>query len=207
MAKQIIELGSGVDKPSIDGSEVLPMQESAGGAGSTKRFAVSKLIAYFAQALSTTFASMAQGGKADTAVQSIVAGANISVDSTDPVNPIPSLKQSISTQEAIVPYRASISGAVSIDLNIVSSNNLHLTLTGNVTSFALINPLDGGVYNIRFKQDSVGGRTVTGLPTTFKYSGGTVPTFSTTANALDFMSLEYGATENNYMASFLPGMA
>lgn len=41
-----------------------------------------------ANALSSTFASAAQGAKADTAVQSIVAGTNVSVDNTDPQNPV-----------------------------------------------------------------------------------------------------------------------
>ena len=110
-------------------------------------------------------------------------------------------------QQAVTPYRANISGAVSIDLAATAkSNNLHLTLTGNVSSFALTNPVDGAVYNIRFIQDATGGRTIT-LPSVFKFPGGTAPVFSTTANAVDFLSAEYGATEATYMASFLKGMA
>lgn len=110
-------------------------------------------------------------------------------------------------QQAVTPYRANISGAVSIDLAATAkSNNLHLTLTGNVSSFALTNPVDGAVYNIRFIQDSTGSRTIT-LPSAFKFAGGTAPTFSTAANAVDFMSAEYGSTEGTYMASFLKGMA
>lgn len=38
--------------------------------------------------LSTSFATAAQGAKADAAVQSIVAGSNVTVDNTDPRNPI-----------------------------------------------------------------------------------------------------------------------
>lgn len=110
-------------------------------------------------------------------------------------------------QQAVTPYRANISGTVSIDLAATAkSNNLHLTLTGNVTSFALTNPVDGAVYNIRFIQDSTGSRTIT-LPSAFKFAGGTAPTFSTAANAVDFMSAEYGSTESTYMAAFQKGMA
>jgi len=110
-------------------------------------------------------------------------------------------------QQAVTPYRANISGTVSIDLAATAkSNNLHLTLTGNVTSFALTNPVDGAVYNIRFIQDSTGSRTIT-LPSAFKFAGGTAPTFSTAANAVDFMSAEYGSTEATYMAAFQKGMA
>lgn len=120
-----------------------------------------------------------------------LAGANVFVD-----------------QQAVTPYRANISGAVSIDLAATAkSNNLHLTLTGNVTSFALTNPVDGAVYNFRFIQDATGSRTFAGFPAAFKFSGGVAPSFSTAANAVDFMSAEYGATEGTYMCSFLPNMA
>lgn len=120
-----------------------------------------------------------------------------------------SLANIFTQQQAVTPYRANISGAVSIDLTATAkSNNLHLTLTGNVSSFALTNPVDGGVYNIRFIQDSTGGRT---MPTmtggVFKFSGGTAPTFSTAANAVDFMSMEYGSAEGTYMCAFSSGMA
>jgi hypothetical protein len=109
--------------------------------------------------------------------------------------------------QSVTPYRANISGAVSIDLSAAASNNLHLTLTGNVSSFALTNPTDGAVYNIRFIQDGTGSRTFAGFPSAFKFPGGTAPTFSTAAGAVDFVSCQYGGTEATYMASFLAGMA
>lgn len=97
--------------------------------------------------------------------------------------------------QGVTPYRANISGAVSIDLSATArSNNLHLTLTGNVSSFALTNPTDGAVYNIRFIQDGTGSRTFAGFPAAFKFAGGTAPTFSTAAGAVDFLSAEYGST-------------
>jgi hypothetical protein len=110
--------------------------------------------------------------------------------------------------QSVTPYRANISGAVSIDLSATAkSNNLHLTLTGNVSSFALTNPTDGAVYNIRFIQDGTGSRTFAGFPSAFKFAGGTAPTFSTAAGAVDFLSAEYGSTEATYMAAFSKGMA
>jgi hypothetical protein len=110
--------------------------------------------------------------------------------------------------QTVTPYRANITGAVSIDLaNTAKSNNLHLTLTGNVSSFALTNPTDGAVYNFRFIQDGTGSRTFAAFPSAFKFPFGTPPTFSTAANAVDFMSTEYGTTEGTYMCSFLTGMA
>ena len=109
--------------------------------------------------------------------------------------------------QAVTPYRANISGAVSIDLSATArSNNLHLTLTGNVSSFALTNPSDGATYNIRFIQDGTGSRTFAGFPAAFKFATGSVLTFTTTAGGYDFVSAEYGATEGNYAASFNKGM-
>ena len=110
-------------------------------------------------------------------------------------------------QQAVTPYRANIIGAVSIDLSAAGkSNNLHLTLTGNVTSFALTNPVDGAVYNIRLYHGA-SAYTFAGLSSAFKFAGGTAPTWSTTASAVDFLSAQYGSTENTYMASALTGMA
>lgn len=112
-------------------------------------------------------------------------------------------------QQAITPYRANITGAVSIDLkNTAKSNNLFLTLTGNVTSFALTNPADGATYNIKLIQGGSGGYTFSGFPSTFKFTGGVAPTFSTGATGThDFCSALYDLTLGQYDASFLPGMA
>lgn len=111
-------------------------------------------------------------------------------------------------QQSVTPYRANISGVVSIDLAATAKSNvLILTLTGNVTSFALTNPADGATYNIWLIQDATGGRTFSGFPAAFKFTMGTAPTWTTTANAIDFVSATYGATESKYMASQLPNMS
>lgn len=111
-------------------------------------------------------------------------------------------------QQAVTPYRANITGAVSIDLAATAkSNTLILTLTGNVTSFALTNPVDGANYEIWFLQDATGGHTMPALPSAMKFSGGTAPTWTTTPSALDLLCLSYGATEGIYMAAFSPNMS
>jgi hypothetical protein len=103
-----------------------------------------------------------------------------------------------SVDDYTTPYRANISGAVSIDLAAIVTRTLYLTLVGNVTSFALTNPTDGAVYNIRMIQDATGGRTFSGMPSTFKSHQGTRPTYSTGANQWDFHSAQWGATEGKY---------
>ena len=104
--------------------------------------------------------------------------------------------------QAVTPYRTTISGAVSIDLaGTAKSNNLHLTLIGNVTSFALLNPVDGAVYNVRLIQDGTGSRTFSGLPAAFKIIGPGTPAYPSAANAWGFFSAEWGSTEATYATS------
>lgn len=45
-------------------------------------------FSFDANSLSSTFATAAQGALADTAIQSVVAGSNVTVDNTDPRNPV-----------------------------------------------------------------------------------------------------------------------
>ena len=97
------------------------------------------------------------------------------------------------------PYRANISGAVSIDLAAIVTRTLHLTLVGNVTSFALTNPTDGALYGIRLIQDATGGRTFSGMPSACKSHNGLRPPYSTGANEVDYHGLHWGATEGTYM--------
>lgn len=112
-------------------------------------------------------------------------------------------------QQAVTPYRANISGAVSIDLAATAkSNKLILTLTGNVTSFALANAVDGASYSITFLQDATGGRTLPNpLGTAFKFSGGTQPTWTTTANARDKLVLDYDGTAGLFECAQLAAFA
>lgn len=106
-----------------------------------------------------------------------------------------------------IPYRADISGAVSIDLAAGASagaRNLELTLTGNVSSFALANPGDGRTYNFWLYQDATGGRTFAGFPAIFDFGNGTAPTLTTTANAYDFFSCIYSSVKAKFTAVHVP---
>jgi phage-related minor tail protein len=122
-------------------------------------------------------------------------------------NQLDQILSSIANAVTTTPYRASIAGAVSIDLSSITSTNLILKMTGNVTSFALTGPVDGAAYSIRFIQDATGGRTFAGFPAVFKFAGGVAPVFTTTANAVNFLTAQYGSTEGTYMARFSAGMA
>jgi len=65
--------------------------------------------------------------------------------------------------------------------------NTVVTLTGNITTQTLSNITAGKAGTITFIQDGTGNRT-TVWNTNFKFSGGTTPTLSTAAGAIDVLS-------------------
>jgi hypothetical protein len=94
--------------------------------------------------------------------------------------------------QSVSPF-ALTSGA-SIALDASQSNIFKLTLAINSTLTNPTNPTDGMVLNIRIKQDATGGRTLA-YGTAFKWPGGTVPSLSTAANAVDLISMQYDSTD------------
>jgi hypothetical protein len=86
--------------------------------------------------------------------------------------------------------------AYTIDLT--SGNVFELTLTGNCT-FTFSNPPasgDAGSFTLILKQDATGART-TVWPASVKWAGGTKPTLTVTANAIDilaFVTTDAGTT-------------
>jgi hypothetical protein len=64
-----------------------------------------------------------------------------------------------------------------------------VTLTGNITTQTLTNPTVGKAGSITFIQDGTGSRT-TVWDSKFKFAGGTAPTLSTTAAAVDILSYQ-----------------
>lgn len=83
---------------------------------------------------------------------------------------------------------AAATGAVTLDASL--SNNFQLTITGNLTLNAPSNPTKGMVINIELTEDGTGGWTIT-LNAVFKFPGGTIPTWVTTAGAKNFISAYY----------------
>ena len=87
--------------------------------------------------------------------------------------------------------------ADTIDWN--SGNKHKSTLTGNVTYTFTDTPGPSNLI-IRIVQDATGGRTVT-WPAAVEWEGGTAPTITVTANAIDIISFYYDGT--TYYGSFL----
>lgn len=85
---------------------------------------------------------------------------------------------------------ADITGVVTLTFTAVAAT-LWRRLTGNITiTLAAATP---GWYALVFKQDATGSRTLT-WTTTILWSGGTVPTWTTTANKTDVISLFFDGT-------------
>jgi len=80
-------------------------------------------------------------------------------------------------------------GVLTLDLE--NGNTFDVTLTENVTSLVLNNPPvspKAGSVTLILRQDATGGRTFAWLAA-IKWDGGTAPTISSAANAIDIYTL------------------
>jgi hypothetical protein len=92
------------------------------------------------------------------------------------------------TAKAAVAYAASLT----IDTN--ASNMVAVgTLTGNVTSMTLSNATEGQFISIRFKQDTVGNRTVA-LPSGSKVDG----SIASGASRTSYLNITWNATDGRW---------
>lgn len=86
-----------------------------------------------------------------------------------------------------------LTDAATIATDASLSNHFAVTLAGNRTLANPTNMRDGGIYNWRIRQDGTGSRTL-GYGNKFKWPGGTAPTLSTAANAIDRLTGQYIAS-------------
>lgn len=78
--------------------------------------------------------------------------------------------------------------SVTIDWSLGST--AYMTFDRATVAVTLSNPVNGQVYRFLVQQDGTGGRTLT-WSTTVKWRGGSAPTLSTGANAIDILTLVY----------------
>ena len=105
------------------------------------------------------------------------------------------------------PPDASTFSATAMTFNCARSNVFAVTLTANVTTApTLPNPKDGQTVNVFLTQDATGSRTMT-WPASFKWPGGTVPSLTTSANAVDMLVATYRAATGHWYATLLKGFA
>ena len=101
---------------------------------------------------------------------------------------------------------ATLTSGASIALDASLSSNFKLTLGVNAALSNPTNLTDGMVLNVRIKQDATGGRTLS-YGTMYKWPGGVAPVLSTAANAVDFLSCYYDATDGVLSCNLLKGFA
>lgn len=93
-------------------------------------------------------------------------------------------------QSFTVAQRGSITAltdGATITINLANANNFSVTLGGNRTFAAPTNQTAGQSGVIVITQDGTGGRTAA-FNSVFKFPGGTAPTLTTTANAVDVVA-------------------
>lgn len=106
----------------------------------------------------------------------------------------------VKTAEIALPKRAYTTPvAVAFNATLVidaEQSNMFVvgTLTGNVTSLTISNPVEGQFLSIRFKQDATGGRSVV-FPTGAKINGST---FGIGANGTFYLNITYNATDTRW---------
>lgn len=93
-----------------------------------------------------------------------------------------------SKNQSVTPFALTDGATVAVDASV--SNNFKVVLGGNRTLANPTNLTEGMVLNFAIDQDATGGRTLT-LGSLYKFPGGTVPTWTTTASAKNFMSCYY----------------
>ncbi len=100
------------------------------------------------------------------------------------------------------PYHTLVKGANSIFTpDFDESNNIVTTLDSACTFANPSNLKDGASYTIIIKQDATGSRVINSFGTAYKWAGGTAPTLSTTANAVDILTFISDGT--NLYGSFV----
>ena len=82
---------------------------------------------------------------------------------------------------------ATLTDGATINWNLNTQQAAKVTLGGNRTMAAPTNLVAGGTYVLRVIQDGTGSRTIT-WNSVFKWAGGTAPTLSTGANAVDILT-------------------
>ena len=133
-------------------------------------------------------------------IESIVAGTNVTVDNTDPKNPVVS---SLPGRDIISFFFAA--GSLTLDAH---TEYFNIQLGGDITDFLFVN-LPGAsratTLLIKFVQDSTP-RTVT-WPASFKWAGGTAGAVSTAAGAVDILALTTFDNGTTWQASLANGFA
>jgi hypothetical protein len=90
-----------------------------------------------------------------------------------------------------------LTDGANIAMDCEDGNVFTVTLAGNRTLDAPSNPIDGQTISLYVTQDAEGSRTLT-WANTFDFPGGTPPTLTTGAAAVDMFTMQYRATPDKW---------
>ena len=97
---------------------------------------------------------------------------------------------------------SALTDGATISTDAALSNKFRVTLAGKRTLANPTNMADGQPLQWRVIQDATGSRTLA-YGTKFKWPGGTAPTLTTTANAVDLVCCEYDSTSDTLMCNIV----
>lgn len=92
-------------------------------------------------------------------------------------------------------YTSNVLSAGAVTINWNTSNKQLLTVTANATSITFTAPTNGSSdLRLVIMQDAVGGRTIAFPTSNVKWAAATIPTWTTTANKVDIVSIFFDGT-------------
>lgn len=188
----------------LDGTELFELQKGAGGtAGSSQNLSLTNLANTIGSLIASLFATSAQGAKADSAIQSIVAQPYTTVDNTDSHNPKigvstqvakRDVSQTFSKSQAVTPVvNPAATGSITPDCS--ASNTFEYTVTGALIIANPTNTVAGQFINFLIVENATGGYAIT-LGSNFKIMNSTA--FVTTANTANVLSGYVASNGNIY---------
>lgn len=148
---------------------------------------------------SSNYATAAQGALADSALQSADIGTSVQAYDAD------TAKTDVAQEyTAAQNFNATtLTDGATINWDLSANQVTSVTLGGNRTLAAPTNLKDGATYILTIKQDATGSRTLT-FNSAYKFPGGTAPTLTTSANAVDVLTFVsdgtnmYGVSQLNF---------
>lgn len=131
---------------------------------------------------------------------SLAGGGTVAIDAASSSNYYAGTADKVVATGIIYPDEVTVTYGATTTFDFNNFINASVTLTGNITTQTLSNVKAGKAGSIRFIQDGAGSKT-TVWNSVFKFPGGTTPTLTTTASAIDV--LNYNCITTTYCQASL----
>lgn len=106
---------------------------------------------------------------------------------------------------AYTPTVTNVWNSASQSINCALSNVFYNLLNASITTLTMSNPGDGQTINMYFKQGA-GGSFTMAWPASFRWNAGVVPTLSTAAGNIDFLTASYNGGGSTWICALLKGV-